>query len=174
MGLPGSGKGTQGKLLADRLGYSLISTGELLRNYGSEDQHKRMKAGQILEDQEVTEMLSRALAEMPDKNRVILDGYPRRISQAEWLNDLHIRGDIKLQAIIYIKVPENEITERLLARGRPDDSEDSIKKRFMEYAESTYPIIEYYRNKSLEMIEVNGQGSIQEIQNNVLKSLKLI
>ncbi len=80
----------------------MISTGDLLRNYGSEEQHVRMHKGEILDDKEVTALLDRALGELSGTDKVILDGYPRRISQADWLLKQQSEGRLKLDRVLHL------------------------------------------------------------------------
>ena len=131
MGIPGSGKGTQGKLLSATQGYHIISTGEMLRSYGSEEQHERMKTGAILGDEEVTKLLDVALGHLENPNKTILDGYPRRIKQAEWLLDQESQGRFKVEYVLHLKVSREAVKKRLLERGRADDHDEAVEARFV-------------------------------------------
>src|SRR5438132_766473 len=114
MGIAGSGKGTQSKLLAEKDGFDVISTGELLRLYGSDDQHARMLKGEILEDAEVTALLDQALLKVSDQNNIILDGYPRRISQAKWLLDQQKDGRFVIASVVHLVASKAAVRARLL------------------------------------------------------------
>src|SRR4051812_42520339 len=85
MGLPGSGKGTQGKMLADFHNLHLISMGEIIRMYVTGERRQRMLAGELLHDDEVITILEQVLDSLPDDTEYILDGFPRTVPQAEWL-----------------------------------------------------------------------------------------
>lgn len=169
MGLPGSGKGTQGKLLSATRGYHIISTGELLRNYGSAEQHERMKAGEILGDAEVTELLDKALGHLEDQNKTILDGYPRTIKQTEWLTGPDNGGRFKVDYAVYLNASQEAVTQRLLARGRPDDTAAAVAARFKEYEQATLPIINHLRAKGIEVIEVNAERPAEEVHREIIK-----
>jgi len=168
MGIAGSGKGTQGALLAKEHGLHVISTGELLRNYGSPEQKQRMLTGEILADEEVTALLDKALSELPDKNAVILDGYPRRISQADWLLDQAKAGHFKLDKVLHLKVSREAVKARLLDRGRQDDHNDAIEERFNEYERATLPILEHLKEAGVQVIGINGEQSVDNVHQTIM------
>lgn len=171
MGLAGSGKGTQGKLLAEKLGYEYLSTGEFLRTYITEERRKQMAAGKLVNDEEMIEIIKDFLQQSSVAEKSILDGFPRSKKQADWLISQHKSGSINIEALIYLNVSKEELIRRLLARGRHDDNEPAIRRRFEEYSKSTSPIIEDYMNQGIKVIEVDGQGSVDEIQASILESL---
>jgi adenylate kinase len=168
MGISGSGKGTQGALLAEKSHLKIISTGELLRTYGSDEQHRRMETGIFLADEEVTELLNRALADLPDQNAVILDGYPRRISQADWLLEQAAAGRFKLEKVLHLIVSREAVKARLLERGRKDDHDAAIEKRFSEYEKGAFPVIEHLKKAGVPVIEVNGEQSVEEVNEAIM------
>lgn len=172
MGIPGSGKGTQGALFAKEHSLQVISTGELLRNYGSDEQHKRMASGAILADEEVTDLLSRALEELNDKNAVIIDGYPRRISQVDWLLDQSAKGQFKIDKVIHLVISRQAVKARLLERGRQDDNSESIEARFKEYERETEPILEYLQAAGIKVVEIDGDRSVNIVHKAIMAALK--
>lgn len=169
MGLAGSGKGTQGKLLSEKLDYEYISTGEYLREYLSENRKEQILAGKLVDDDEMIKIISEFLDRTEEES--ILDGFPRSESQAEWLLERHKKGDINIEALVYLKVPKEELIDRLLARGRADDNESAINTRFEEYSRATQPIIEKYGREGIKIIEVDGSGPVDDIHQNILKRL---
>lgn len=171
MGLAGSGKGTQGKLLAEKLGYRYLSTGEFLRTYITEERREKMAAGHLINDEEMIGIIEEFLSDTDSRNDCILDGFPRSMPQAEWLASQHESGRIDIEALIYLDVPKDELIKRLLLRGRHDDNEAAIKKRFEEYSRSTSPIIDDYKKRGIKIIQVDGSGSIEDIQSEILASL---
>lgn len=172
MGLAGSGKGTQGKLLAEKLDYKYLSTGEFLREYITEERRRQMAEGKLIDDNEMIGIIEQFLNRLETKNESILDGFPRSGAQAQWLLQQHTAGIINIEALIYLDVPEPELIRRLIARGRHDDTEQAIRKRFEEYSKSTSPIIDDYRNRGIKIIHVNGEGPIDRIQTEIMESLK--
>lgn len=171
MGIAGSGKGTQGKLLAERDGFTVISTGELLRVYGSADQHKRMLKGEILGDAEVTELLDTALTGITDQNNVILDGYPRRISQAEWLLEQQAAGRFHISCVVHLLATRKAVKARLHNRGRQDDHDASIEQRFDEYEQATVPILDHFIEEGVNVCEVNAEQSVDAVHDEMVRIL---
>lgn len=171
MGLAGSGKGTQGKLLAQKLGYEYLSTGEFLRTYITEERRKKMAAGHLIDDKEMIGIIRDFLSKLDSKDESILDGFPRSREQADWLAQQHENHDINIEALIYLDVPREELIKRLLLRGRHDDNESAIQKRFEEYSKSTSPIIDDYKKRGIKVIEIDGSGAIEDIQAEMLETL---
>src|SRR3982751_5665832 len=97
MGIAGSGKGTQGTMLADSRGYHLISMREVLRMYVTGEQRERMLAGELLNDDEIIKIVDQVLKSLPDDKEVVLDGFPRTIPQAEWLLEQVKAGRFKIR-----------------------------------------------------------------------------
>lgn len=172
-GAPGSGKGTQSAKLIDKYGLYHISTGELLRHHISKGTELGKTAdsyiskGQLIPDDLMVEILEDVLDnEASDKKGVVLDGFPRTIAQADALKELLKRRGSDLHAVIGLEVPEEELVERMLARGketgRADDKLDTIKKRLDVYHNQTLPLKEYYKNEG-KYKGVNGSGIVDDI-----------
>lgn len=172
MGLAGSGKGTQGKLLSKKIDYEYMSTGDYLRTYLTDKRKEEMLKGKLIDDKEMIEITDSFLGSIKDKNKCVLDGFPRTIEQATWLLEESKREGFKIEGLIYLNVPESKLIERLLLRGRPDDTAESIKERFRAYEESTTPIIDLYRGKNIPVIEIAGDNSIERVQEDIDVSLK--
>ena len=151
---PGGGKGTQGVRLARELGVAHISSGDVLRfevatgtELGREVQ-THMAAGRLAPDELVTRAVLPALQ---GRNGYVLDGYPRKLSQAEGLD---------FDAVVFLNVPEEVVKRRLLARGREDDTPEAIDERLREYGHDTKPLVEHYRDG---LVEVDGDRPEDEI-----------
>jgi adenylate kinase len=156
MGIAGAGKGTQGKLLVEKNGYSYLSTGEMLRRYATPEQQKRMLAGELLDDQEIIMMVDKALDGLSDARKSILDGFPRTIVQTDWLLEQVRKGRLELTAIFNLAASEAVVKERLLARGRPDDTLEAVARRFEEYKQVTLPILEHLHAANIPVYEVDA------------------
>lgn len=181
-GAPGSGKGTQSAKLIDKYGLYHISTGELLRDHikrGTElgkiaDSY--ISKGQLIPDDLMISILEDTLdREAKGKNGVVFDGFPRTIPQAEALaNMLRKRGD-DLHAVIGLEVPEDELMQRMLQRGkdtgRADDNPETIKNRLKVYHDQTHPLRDYYM-KNGKYIPINGSGIVDEIFADISKGLE--
>lgn len=168
MGIAGSGKGTQGKLLAATRGYHVLSTGDLLRSYGSEDQHTRMHRGELISDDEVTVLLDTALNNLEDQNKTILDGYPRSVAQSKWLLAQAASGRFEIQYVLHLEASREAVKARIHNRARADDHDAAIEARFKEYEQATVPILNYYREHDIEVIEVNGEQPIETVHQEII------
>jgi adenylate kinase len=92
----------------------------------------------------------------------ILDGFPRTIDQAEALHDMLGRRGLKLDAVLELRVPEDVLIERLMSRGRADDTEEVIRNRFRVYRDETAPLLSYYENEH-ELRTVDAVGGLDEV-----------
>lgn len=166
IGPQGSGKSTQGKLLAEYLDIPFISMGDIFRTIAQEDSEegKRIKqlqdSGQLIDDQTTIELIKKRLQMDDCSNGFILDGFPRTLEQAKSAEDLGF------EKVLYFKLSEEEVLERLLKRGRVDDTEDSIKVRLGLYFQQTEPLIEFFKNKGI-LTEIEGSGIVDSIQTKI-------
>ena len=176
LGPPGSGKGTQAELLTDRLGIPQIATGDILREAvgsGSEIGRRAksiMELGELVPDEVVIQIVEERLGQDDCKGGFILDGFPRTRDQAHALDVLLEKSGREPLRAVSLKVDEAVLRERILKRGegRVDDNEATIRKRLEVYDEQTAPVLEHYRSV---LIEVDGMGSIEEIQLRILEAL---
>lgn len=171
-GVAGSGKSVQGKLLADHLGLPWLSTGEFLRMLISGDRRKDMLAGKLLEDKEIIALVQRIFNVIDTKHEFILDGFPRTVAQADWLLAQAKHGQLKISAVINLKATEESVRSRLLKRGRQDDTEAAIKKRFFEYNNTILPIIELFKNSGVNVYDIDAQKNVDEVQSQIQKQVK--
>ncbi len=173
-GAPGSGKGTQSDKLIDHYKLFHISTGDVLRdNIGrGTDLGKIAKGyidqGQLVPDELIINILAQVLDENKDKasEGVIFDGFPRTIPQAEALEQLLADRGTRIDAVVGLEVPEDELIKRILLRGqqsgRSDDNEDTARKRLETYHKQTSPLKAYYEQQG-KYHAINGLGSIDGI-----------
>ena len=163
LGVAGSGKSTQSQLLAARDNFSWLSMGELLRGVITDERKEAMLAGKILDEQEVIEILNKELEKRGDKPELILDGFPRGLYQAEWLLAQQQGGRFTIRAVVHLHANKDAVKERLLARGRQDDTEEAIKERFHEYEHTIKPIIVTMQQSGILIVEVNAEQSPQAV-----------
>jgi len=166
LGRQGSGKGTQSARLAERYGVPHISTGDILRVAVAEqtDLGQRamaiMDAGDLVPDEIMLGIIEERLA-APDAARgFVLDGFPRTDAQAQGLAAL--LGTEGLDLAVDLAVPDEVVIERMLARGRADDTEEAIQRRLDLYEEQTAPLLEWYSNQDL-LVTVDGVGTPDEV-----------
>lgn len=175
-GPPGVGKGTQAEILAEKLNLEHISTGAILRQAVSEgtDLGKKAKIimdkGNLVPDEIMNGIVKETLSKIL-KSGFILDGFPRTVEQAAALSEIF--SELKMNNIIVInlKASEDEIIERLLKRGRTDDTKDTIMNRLKVYFESTKPVKDFYEKKGV-VIDVEGMGEISDINRVILEKIK--
>ena len=181
-GAPGSGKGTQSARLIDQYGLYHISTGELLRDHiarGTElgkTADSFISKGNLIPDQLMIDILDDELERNAKGAKgVIFDGFPRTIPQAEALKGLLEKRGTKLHGVIGLEVPEEELVERLLNRGketgRADDNLETIKNRLNVYHSQTEPLRDHYEAEGLYM-PVNGHGIVDEIYHNIADGIE--
>lgn len=175
VGPPGAGKGTQAALVASRLGVPHISTGEMFRDHvasgtdlGRQVQ-ELMEAGAYVPDEITVAMLADRMRSPDTEQGFILDGFPRTIGQVASLDNL--LGTEGLDRVVLFEVDEERLVERMLTRGRADDSEETIRSRFKVYEEQTAPLVELYRRRGL-VVSVDGEGEVDEVTERILRVLE--
>nr|WP_221333074.1 adenylate kinase [Nocardia transvalensis] len=174
LGPPGAGKGTQAELLSDKLGVPHISTGNLFRaNISQEtplgrEAQKYLDAGNLVPSDVTNRMVESRIAEPDAANGFVLDGYPRTVDQAEALEKMIKESGHVLDAVISFEVSEDVVVERMLGRGRADDTEDVIRNRMRVYREETEPLLEHYDGL---VVAVDGIGEVEEVNARVLRAL---
>ncbi len=204
LGAPGSGKGTQAKFIADQFGYKHLSSGDILRKTAAEDTEMGrtissiIKAGELVPDELINKMFLNSFKNL-EGEKIICDGYPRKLSQAEFLASNNFIFD----AVIYLNVSLEEVTERISGRLtaklsgetyhikyrppktdgvcdisgekliiREDDKPETVKKRYSVYLKETQPLLDFYGKKGI-VIEIDSEKAIdyvwKEIQRVVFK-----
>lgn len=164
LGPPGAGKGTQAERFAADRSIPHISTGAILRQAvadGTELGRKAdefMRSGALVPDDLMAGVVSERLAADDCARGFLLDGFPRTVPQAELLAG---RG-IRLDHVVLIDVPTDEVERRLMGRGRSDDSPETVRNRIATYNRQTEPLIAYYLERSL-LRRIDGTGTVDEV-----------
>lgn len=156
MGVAGAGKSMQGRLFADEHGYAWISTGELFRVLVTGKRRQQMLEGKLLEDEEVIELIDKTLKMIDLNKEFLLDGFPRTKTQADWVLEQSKAGRFNLTAVFNLAATREVVKERLLKRGRLDDTEAAIKKRFDEYESVTLPILDYFKQAGVAVYDIDA------------------
>lgn len=167
-GVAGSGKSTQGRLFADVNGYAWISTGELFRVLVTGERRQQMLEGKLLSDNEVIALIDRSFKLIDLNQEFVVDGFPRTKIQADWLLDQVKAGRMKLTAIFNLSASSAVVTDRLLKRGRQDDTTEAIKQRFVEHETMTKPIIDYFRQAGAPVYDIDGEGDPVTIHEEIM------
>ena len=180
MGPPGAGKGTQAKVIAERLVVPPISTGDIFRANVTQrtelgrEAKRYMDAGDYVPDAITNAMVRARLAEPDAAEGFLLDGYPRTVSQVEELDSMLAERGSALDAVLLLTVDREEVVERLARRardeGRADDTVEVIRHRQDVYAEQTAPLVEVYDGRGL-LVPVDGMGPVDEVTSRVLRVL---
>jgi adenylate kinase len=178
---PGAGKGTQGTRLAKHYGVDHLAAGDMLRREVATgtpvglDAQAYMERGELVPDHLVVELVRRRVVGPPLLDGYVLDGFPRTLAQAEEAYRWAADNDRTFHAVILLDVPEEELVERLLARGREtgrtDDTETTVRNRLRVYATNTEPLIEYYRRREI-LIPIAGTGSVDEVAARIEHALR--
>jgi adenylate kinase len=174
VGPPGAGKGTQAVRLAETLSVPHISTGDLFRANLKEEtplgvEAKRyMDAGDLVPDEVTVAMVKDRLAQPDAAAGFILDGFPRTVSQAESLAKILAEQDTALDAVVEFAVSDDVVVDRLMGRGRSDDTEDVIRHRQQVYRDETFPLLKFYNDR---LVTVDAVGEVEEITERVTGAL---
>lgn len=203
IGVQGSGKGTQAKLLARDYDVVHISVGEIFRwhiqtrtKLGAKIK-KLVDAGQFVSDEIVEEIVSKRLEQHDWSVGYVLDGFPRNTMQAKFLLEQY-----RIDGVIHIKVADEVVIKRMLARRlctgcgrdynmnhnppaidqtcddcggrivtRADDNEAAIRERIAEYHDKTEPVVEYFREQGVKVVDVNGALLPEKVQSEIREKL---
>jgi adenylate kinase len=172
MGLAGSGKSTLGQLLAAHLHCPWVSTGNLLRQKMDKATQEEMLQGKIISDKQTLAVLDEEFERIgASQNEFVLDGSPRTMPQAKWLVEKIKAGQLKLTAVIHLNVPKELARERLLSRGRPDDTPPAIAERFEEYDIVIMQVLNYLKTQGYAIHEIDADHQPEVTEANILKVL---
>lgn len=181
-GPPGSGKGTQAKRLESRLGAIHVSTGDMFREHlsrrtdlGLKTEHI-LKSGQLVPDGITNEMVRERLLRPDVALGTLLDGFPRNIAQARWLDGFLVGRGYGIRGVVVMEVPRGQLVERLKGRaireGRADDADEAvIERRLDTYRAQTEACLGYYEGVRRPVHRVDGVGSIEDVTSRILSAL---
>lgn len=181
LGAPGSGKGTQGHVLAEHFGVTHISTGELLRTEiasGSDIGRSvagYVRAGELVPDDIVLELLLPRISDAVTTGGYVLDGFPRTLAQAKRAYDLAATVGAEADVVVYLAAPDDIVRERLTARaahGRSDDGDPEVTERRLHVFHSeTEPLLDYYNERGL-LVTVEASGSPEEVSRAMISAIE--
>ena len=185
LGPPGCGKGTQAKMMVEKFGIPQISTGDILRSAVKEgspmgkEAKKYMDGGLLVPDEVVVGIVRERLQHQDCEAGFILDGFPRNLTQAEFLKRKVEKYGKEVAAVFYIEVSEEESMKRLLKRGRrsPDgslhDSPERIKERLKYYKKGKKAVLNYYQKRGI-LHKIDGQRTIAQIHKDIVKIVEAL
>lgn len=167
-GPPGAGKGTQAALLSALLATPHISTGDLFRAAVSLKTTLGIRAqqylnqGELVPDEVVIGMIQDRLGELDAQKGWLLDGFPRTIPQAHALDELLQSMHQSIDCVVNLKVSDEFLINRLLDRGRRDDTEEIIRRRLQIYHEQTAPLVQFYRDRK-QLVDIDGGTTVEAV-----------
>ena len=176
-GPPGCGKGTQAKLVCERLGLAYIGTGDILREevrLGTalgKQVEPYQKAGLLAPDPLVNEIVAQRFRRPDRPEHFVCDGYPRTLVQAKTLDGVLAQEKLPLQVVVHFQVDNEEVMRRLLARNRADDLEETVRNRLRIYGETAPELLNYYRQKGL-VHDIAADGSIDAVYERIAHVLQ--
>lgn len=181
-GRQGAGKGTQCAALAEHFGVIHFSTGDALRaavEAGTElgrQVGELINKGELIDDSLIIRLVIERLNEKDIvENGCILDGFPRTIAQSEALLAAFVNGDVaggELDCVVHLEVPLSEVTQRMMLRGRPDDTEEGIARRLSAYEEETVPVLDWFDKQGL-LVTVDGLGEEAVVTKRLVEAVEL-
>lgn len=171
-GPAGAGKSVQGQILSARHDWRWLSAGQLLRDTHDHTLIAEMQSGELVDENRVNEIMKTAIKAAKDIKHVILDGYPRQLSQAEELIATQPDHERSVQIVVVLEVPRNEIMRRLKLRGRVDDIPEAIEERLHIYRQEIYPILNYFTEQNIYICHIDGTGTVGQVHDRIEEELK--
>jgi adenylate kinase len=175
IGIPGSGKSTQAEELLRKISkykkdVHHINVGQALRDSGDKEVIDIMNSGKLAPDNLVFRVLENKLKEVGD-GYIVLDGFFRTANESNWLLENQKKLNIDVQALVDIKLSDEEATKRLKGRGRDDDDDSDIKVRLQVFKENELEVLENVKSHQIWVLEVDGEQSVEEISGYIYSEL---
>lgn len=173
-GPAGAGKSVQGQILAARNGWRWLSAGQLLRDTHDMELIREMQSGKLIDTQKVNQLMGDALKRSQNINQVILDGFPRQLSQAKWLIESKNDYGREIGLVIVLEVPRSELIKRIEIRGRADDTPDAVDERLRIYRTEIYPILTYLTEQHVRIVHIDGTGTVGQVHDRIMIELEAL
>lgn len=172
IGLPGSGKDTQIESLSNRRKLEIIKVGDLVRRKAQDDARvaEDLKRGDLADDDMVNELIAQAITAARAGAYIISDGFPRDLDQAKWLEMFLNKNDACIDKVVYLDADDSVAMQRLLKRGRDDDTAETITHRIEVFHSQTDPVAEYFRSKG-QLLEINANGTPDQVAQDIKQRL---
>lgn len=180
VGPPGSGKGTQAKLLRERAGLTVIGTGDMLREAIRHGTHlgkqveSCLAAGRLVPDDLINEVVAELFRRDDHPVRFVIDGYPRTLAQAESFESMLRQHGLALEHVLHFVLPDDDVIRRLSGRlvqqQRTDDDEETVRRRLAQYHQSTQDMVEFYRHKGLLRV-IDATQEVETVYRSIMALL---
>lgn len=163
LGMPGAGKDTQAEAVAASFPSVVVKTGDIARSLAETDLEvkKTLAHGGLISDELINKQVAKQVAEANDDSLVMFDGFPRRLKQAQWLDEL-LGRDASTLHVYYLEITRETALSRLMGRKRSDDNPDVIRHRLEVFARETTPVLDYYRSSD-RLTTIDGEPSAEVI-----------
>lgn len=171
-GPAGAGKSVQGQMLAARHGWRWLSAGQLLRDTHDIELIKTMQMGGLVDPEKMNALMNEAIHRAKNIHRVIIDGFPRRLVQAQWLVESQSEHQRAIDLVIVLEVPRSELLKRLEVRGRADDIPEAIEERLRIYRQEMYPILSYFTDEHINIVHIDGTGTVGQVHDRIMEELE--
>lgn len=174
LGPPGAGKSVQAKLLDEQGKVQWLSVGKILRDHLEtlpESTREQIEAGELVDDESTNNVLRQAIEATKDEPVILIDGFPRRESQVKWLENYLDKKNITITRIIHLKLPESVSIKRLKKRGRLDDDEETVKRRYAQYEDEVLRVVEAFGVEGVPIHEVDGDDTVENIHNQIMADI---
>lgn len=172
-GPTGAGKSMQGQMLAVRMGWKWLSTGEMLRQSQDPEVIAVLKSGELVSDELTYEVFDAAIRDAQERNygNIIVDGFPRTKIQAEWLADYMEKNNHKIDLVVALEVPEGVIMQRLEKRARMEDTPETIARRMAIYRQKMYPLLAVFAEDTVPIVHIDGNGTAGQVHDKIFDEL---
>ena len=176
LGPPGSGKGTQAELLNQKINFTHLSVGDLLRDNISDNTElgklasNYVRSGELVPDDLIIDLMDSYISNLKNNDNslgIILDGFPRTINQAVALEKKMSQLGVTIKVAINLDITDEKILSRLEERGREDDKPGLIKNRLSVYRNQTKPLLDFYSKRNL-LESVDGDQSMEAVSNEII------
>jgi adenylate kinase len=170
-GPAGAGKSVQGQILSARMGWRWLSAGQLLRDTHDPDLLQVMHKGSMVPHERITQIIGEAISKSASMGKIILDGFPRQLEQAQWLVGSQPEHGRSIGLVVILEVPREELLKRLEIRGRADDTPEVIDQRLNQYRQEIYPILTYLTDQNIPVAHIDGNGTVGEVHDRIVAEL---
>ena len=176
LGPPGAGKGTQAQVISDKHQIPHVSTGDILRSAVAQQTSLGKQAkdymdrGELVPDALILDLIQDRLSYEDTASGWILDGFPRNVNQAAFLDELLVKLEQNADCVLNLEVPDEVLVSRLLERKRKDDNESTIRRRLEVYHQDTVPVIDFYQQRKT-LKSIDGDRTMEEVTKQLSKAI---
>lgn len=172
-GPAGAGKSVQGQFLGVRRGWQWVSSGNMLRSSDDAEIQSDLQKGLLISSEKMYSLFDEVFQKTGGE-QIILDGFPRKLEQVEWLYENQAKYGYEIDLAIVIDVSTEEVVQRMSSRGRADDSPEAVTERLRIYHQENEPILNFLEQKDIPIARVNGVGKIGEIHESINDEVNLV